>query len=305
MNLTLDSTQSASAANARRNHDGRTRCRAGQRALALVIVTGLFLAGCDTLSQDFDLIAQSFFPPSPGEAARMMEDPHDPDQRREGVTWISNSPFGGAEPYLRSYRDKVEHERDPTVLAAAIRALARHGMPDDAPLIARHLTHENRHVQWAAAKGLQRLHNPDVVAPLLAAVRQRENWVEVRIAAADALAQYPQDRVFQALVATLDARELALNQTAAESLRTLTGQEFDTDARAWINWYRSAEVDERFADRREYLYPTYQRDETFFERLAFWTSHHWETPQQPAGLRPESTRRTYQDEDDASDEADG
>ncbi len=278
---------------------------AGRAAIVTAGVTALVLsAGCDTLSQDFDLITQSFFPPSPGEAARMMSDPHDPDLRREGLTWIANSPFGGSEPYLNAYRGFVDpqsgpDERDPTVIAVALRALGRHGMPEDAPIIARQLEHENRHVQWEAAKALQRLHNPAVVSPLLDTLRDRGNWVEVRMAAADALAQYPQDRVFQALVAALDARELALNLAAARSLATLTGQDFGTDANRWVRWYNQLDVAQRFEGGSEYLYPTYSRDETFFERLAFWTSHNWETPQQPAGLRPASTRRTYEEEDDA------
>src|SRR5678816_4886273 len=85
------------------------------------------VAGCDTIGQDVGDLSSSFMPPKPADAARMMLDPHDPDKRREGTVLIANSPFGGAEVYLRAYRDYIQHETNPLVKAEAIRALGRHG----------------------------------------------------------------------------------------------------------------------------------------------------------------------------------
>ncbi|MDY7107653.1 MAG: hypothetical protein SYC29_03360 [Planctomycetota bacterium] len=121
----------------------------------------------------------------------------------------------------------------------------------------------------------------------------------MRIAVARALGQYPEDRVFQGLVAALDARELAVNVAARESLHTLTGQAHGLDPSQWLSWYNDAGGD-RFAGGKEYLYPTYQRRESWLEKLAFWTSRPIEQPAPPVGLRPESQRRTYQDEDEAN-----
>jgi hypothetical protein len=255
----------------------------------------LSMAGCDTIAQDIDLFTKNLFPPSPSEAAEMMIDPNDPDRRRAGVTWIANSPFGGAEAYLRQYRLMVETERDAIALAMAIRALARHGESDDATLIARQLTHPNQYVRWEAARGLQRLHNPAVVTDLLEVIRNPEELSDIRVAAAHALGQYPQDRVFQALIGALDARELAVNRTAAQSLSTLTGRDLGDDARDWLRWYNSVAPDERFADMREYRFTTYTRDETLLERLAFWHSPTFEQPAPPAGLAHADLRRTYDD----------
>lgn len=263
------------------------------------------MTGCETISQDFELLTRTLTPPSPSEAAEMMVNQHNPDLRREGVTWIANSTFGGAEPYLRQYRLMVELEQDPTALAAAIRALARHGEPDDATRIATRLNHPNEHVRWEAARGLQRLHNPDVVSDLLAALRSSEERSDVRVAAAHALGQYPQDRVFQALVSALDARELAVNQTAARSLATLTGWDFGDDAREWLRWYRNADRGERFADQREYRFATYMRDETWFERIVPWQVVQFEQPGLPAGLDSPDRRRTYDETDDGESSADG
>lgn len=271
--------------------------------ITAVLVSGL-ITGCDTIAQDFDLLTRNLIPPTPTEAAEMMVDQHNPDQRRAGVTWIANSPFGGADPYLRQYRLMVEIERDPTVLAAAVRALARHGEPDDAALISPHLAHANQHVRWETARGLQRLHNPVVVSDLLAVLRNAQERSDVRIAAAHALGQYPQDRVFQALVGALDSRELAVNQTAEQSLATLTGRDLGNDPSDWLEWYGSVAPRERFAEQREYRFTTYTRDETFFERIAFWQTTQFEQPAPPAGLRSPDRRETY-DNDHADDTVGG
>jgi HEAT repeat protein len=275
-----------------------SRLAAPRTGAVAVVVMMAALSGCDTIAQDFDLLARNLAPPTPTQAAEMMVDQHNPDQRRAGVTWIANSPFGGADPYLRQYRLMVEIERDPTALSAAIRALARHGEPSDATLLAPHLRHRNQHVRWEAARGLQRLHNPDVISDLLAVLRDGQERSDVRVAAAHALGQYPQDRVFQALVSALDARELAVNQTAEQSLATLTGRDLGNDPREWLEWYNSAPVQERFADQREYRFATYTRDETMFERIAFWQTVQFEQPAPPAGLRSPDQRRTYDDDAD-------
>lgn len=257
-------------------------------------------AGCQTISDDFADATGGLFPPSPTEAAQMMLDPHDPDRRREGTNWIGNSPFGGADVYVRAYRDYVQHEQHELVLVEAIRALARHGTPDDAPLIAKHLTHPNAQVRWQAARGLQRLHNPVVVNALLDRLRDESEEPDVRIAAAVAVGQYPQDRVFQALVSALLTRHLAINTAARESLVTLTSKDFGFEARDWMNWYN--QQNDPFAEQQAYLYPTYHRDYNWFEKLVMWSPKMQEQPAPPAGLRPSDQRSTYDDEDDQQEQ---
>ena len=251
--------------------------------------------GCDTIGQDFNAFTEGLMPPTPTEAARIMIDPNDPDNRRRGTLLIANSPFGGGEPYLKVYRDMAIHERDPLAKAAALAALGRHGVPDDAPIIAASLDDENRQVRWAAAQALQRIHNVAVVGDLLDVLRKDDEHMDTRIATAVAVGQYPQDRVFQGLISALDDRELALNLTARESLQTLTGEDFALEPSAWLGWYNDNA--EPFAGKQEYLYPTYQRGETWMERLAFWTTTTFEQPAPPAGLHPEGERRTYEDDD--------
>lgn len=269
-------------------------------ACLLLIAAPLSLPACDRVSQDLNDVTSSFFPPSPAEAARMMLDPYDPDRRREGTTLISNAPFGGEEIYLSAYRDNAQNESDPLVKASGLNALGRHGSPEDGVILAENLKHENVQVRWAAARALQRIHNPAAVRPMLASLGDVQEHVDVRMALAVALGQYPEESVFQGLVAALSARELALNLAAERSLELVTGQELGNDPRAWLAWRRS--TTEPFAGQRDYLFPTYSRKPTFVEWMTFWNKQIWEQPAPPAGLRPVTQRDTYPTDAEASPE---
>ncbi len=261
--------------------------------------------GCSSMGQDLSALGESIMPVNPDKAVRLMVDPHDPDNRRRGTVLIANSPFGGADAYLAMYRDRVENERDPLVKAASIGALGRYGGPEDAPRIAGALGDEQElQVRWEAAKALQRIHNPTVVSPLLQTLGDEGEQPDIRVATAVALGQYPQDRVFQGLIGALDAVELSVNLAAQQSLVMLTGEDFRLDPRAWLRWYNA--VEQPFARQQEYLYPTYQRRQTWLEKLAFWSTTTFEQPGPPAGLRPVSRRKTYPDSDEApADETGG
>ena len=261
----------------------------------------LLLPAC--VFDDFNDLGESFAPKTPTQAATDALNPYNPDLRREGVVLLSNAPFGGADVYLDMYRDYVEHETDPLVRAASITALGRHGMPEDAALIAPWMSPEvteSQNVRWVAAKALQRLHNPEVVEPLIEVlINSTENVGETKAAAAVALGQYPEDRVFQSLVVALDDRRLAVNVDAAQSLATLTGQSFGMDRIAWQRWYDSlSDKSTLFAAKQDYFYPTYDRDKLWFEYITFWIEQTYESPSQPAGLRATSgERRTWEDDE--------
>jgi hypothetical protein len=274
-----------------------------------VVAAGAVLAsGCETVSEDLSDFANSFSSVSPGEAARMAADLNDADRRRQGVLLLSNAPWGGADAYLKLYRDYAVSDGDPIVRAVSVRALARHGQPSDAPAVASNLTHESGQVRWEAAKGLQRLHATEVVGDMLRVLRNEQEEARIRAAIACGLAQYPEDRVFHALIGALDAEELSVNVASQRALVTLTGGDLGLDARVWLEWYnRTLANGDPFAGRQEYLYPTYQRDNTFLETMIFWSSNTYEEPAPPAGLHPADRRTTYQDdaEADGDDEDQG
>ena len=98
-------------------------------------------------------------------------------------------------------------------------------------------------------------------------------------------------------MAALESPRLSVNDASRRSLTTLTGVDHDLDGNAWLAWYNS--VANPFADQKEYLYPTYQREETFLEKMSFWSRKTYEKPAPPIGLES-SKRRTYQDSDEAT-----
>jgi len=260
------------------------------------------LIGC--VADDYQNLAEGFSPPTPRQAALMAVDQYDPDQRRRGITLLSNSPFGGAPDYLKLYRDYVIEDRDPLVRAASIKALARFGNTDDALLIAPWLNRSNEEsaqVRRAAALALQRLHNPSVVPTLLRTLRDQDEEGQVRTSVATALGQYPENQVFTGLISSLQANDLAINLSAAQSLHSLTGQVFGTDWDAWYEWGAAVvETNQNiFASMSVYEYPTYQHEERWWDNLIFWEHRIHERPDAPAGLKEASTRSTY-DEEDAS-----
>ena len=260
-----------------------------------VLLLPLFMGGCVT--DDFSEMSQGFTAPTPAEAARNALDPYNADKRREGVVLLANATFGGAAPYMKMYRDYVEHDKDPLVRAAAITALGRHGSPEDALLIAPLLERTldvHQHVRWTAALALQRLHNPAVVPDLIEAIVDQGEVGEVREACCGAMGQYPEDRVMHALFAALDTRELAVNAAAAQSLNELTGQDWGFDRTAWNTWYTAAIArGDAFTGQRDYTYPTYTRDLLWWAHVAFWVDWHFEKPPAPAGLEPIGTRSPY------------
>jgi hypothetical protein len=261
---------------------GRTRiapalARAGLASLALLA------AGCDQMSSDFGDASSSLFPPSPAEAGRWAVDDGDPENQRRGVLLLGNAGFGGEPVYVNLYRLYIEENSDPVVKATAIQALARHAAPDDALLIARQLDSKVEQIRVAAAKGLQRVHDPRVADAIWKKMINEEEVSAVRVELAVALAQYPTRVVFEALCAALDDRELAVNLAAANSLRLMTGADFGLDAPLWRRWADATPGALR-ADV-PYYYPTFQRELGFGDYLLFWAIPTFEEPGVPSGLR--------------------
>jgi hypothetical protein len=258
------------------NDVGDTRFVLGACGVLTLLALGT-VCGCDTAGQDIGE-ALKFNTPSPTQAAGWMFH-RDAEKRRLGISLISNSPFGGEEPYMKVYREAIV-DVDPMVRAASAHALGLHGQPEDAPLLATALTDTAQLVRWESAKGLQRIYNDAAVAPLIeAAVNDAD--VDVRMAAATALGQYKERRVIEALIRGLDDRSLGVAFHARRSLNVLTGENFGTNPVAWLEWSRN--VSEPFAKGRVYTYPVYTRDRTLLETITPFGRKTFEEPGVPAG----------------------
>jgi len=256
---------------------GRTRIP------ALLATAACALAGCDQMSSDFGDASNALFPPSPAEAGRWAVDDSDPENQRRGVLLLGNSSFGGDTVYVNLYRLYIEENTDPVVKATAIQALARHAGADDAQLIAKQLDSTVEQIRIAAAKALQRVHDPRVADTIWKKMINEEEPAAVRVELAIALGQYPSRDVFEALCSALDDRELAVNLAAANSLRLLTGADFGLEPALWRSW-ADATASPLRADV-PYYYPTFERQLGFGDYLMFWAIPTFEEPGVPSGLR--------------------
>lgn len=256
--------------------------------LVAPLVCSLLLGGCGTFDGvprgSKSLLAVLKPQTSPSEAAEMATDPYNAENRFRGTTLLSNADFGGSPVYIDLYLDGVE-DPDPGVRTAAIRALGRHGDPEHAPLIIEGLKDENRLVRIEAARALQRVHSEDAVSPLIEAIDiDNESDADVRAASADALGQYRENRVVQALIGALRDPRLAVNNRVQKSLLTLTGQNFGIDRRMWIDWYN--ETDDVFAAAQTYTYPIFSRKRRPIEYLPLVAPPPNETTSTPVGVDP-------------------
>lgn len=242
--------------------------------------------------------------PSPAEAARMATDEFDPNRRYRGMLLLANAPFAGEDVYIRAF-EAATTDADEGVRAAGARGLANHGSPRHATELALLLDDSSELVRLEAARGLQRLHNPVVVDALLARLAERadpaaaearpgerrlvrvEPSEAVRAEAADALGQYREVRVVEALIAALDDPDLSVNRNALRSLWTLTGQrDLPPDRRRWVAWLETArEPSAVLAQGSDYQYPVFTRGKYLYEYipLPIFPPAPIETPASPAG----------------------
>lgn len=260
--------------------------RAGPFHLPLLATVAVSLSGCGGLDLEAargteGLLQIAFTQTTPAEAAAMALDPYDPNRRYRGTLLLANAYFASEPVYIALFEERVS-DSDPGVRAAAVRGLANHGGPEHVPLLVASLDDKDRLVRFEAARGLQRLHNPIAVTPLLRRIRiETEPDAAIRAEAAAALGQYAQGRVLDALVELIDDRDLVVQRNALDSLETLTGQVFGLDRKAWTEWVSRAT--DPFAQRTAYEYPVYSRKKHLYEYLPFIPPPPNEIASTPAG----------------------
>ncbi len=215
----------------------------------------------------------------------MAIDPYNAENRYKGTLMLANAPFAGGEVYQKLFADNIK-DPDPGVRAAATRGLGLHGRPDQVPMILERLEDPDTDVRIEATRALQRLHNPDAVDGLLDHLDPaKETEPYVRAGAAEALGQYPENRVIERLIAALDDDSLAVNRSTRSSLRTLTGQDFGVDRASWQDWYKAQQ--RVFAAQAVYEYPVFRRSKKWYEFVPFVPPPPNEPKATPAGLLSE------------------
>jgi hypothetical protein len=216
----------------------------GIAAMTLVCLSG----GCsiaDNAKKNFGEFAQRVKDiatnNTASDAAQKMEDPYFPDERRDGIARLANRSFGRGEPYTDRYRQIAQTDKDYLVRAAAIRAL-NHSRDESArPIFVEALDAPEPAVRLEAAKALANVPEESAIPKLLKIVDNPNENKDLRIAATDALKHYRRQEVARALVAQLNARDFSVAWQARQSLRALTGRDYQYDEAAWLGLFSGAE----------------------------------------------------------------
>jgi len=266
-------------------HDYQAITLSRWSAMAVVFYV-IALGGCAETNKPLGKLLGALRSMTPAEAARQAFDLYDADKRRQGVTALDAAPFGGEEAYVRMYRVLVDDD-DPTVRAACIKALGRHGNVEDAQILIDAISNpaEMSIVRWEAAKALGMIHNPIAISPLCAAANthKEEADADVRMAAAKALGQYAKPVVVQVLIGALNDRDFGVVLASHHSLYILTGQNFGANSEDWLHWVEGHN-NQLFEDQRAYTYKPYTKPKGLMDKIKFWKQDEPIKPLVPKGL---------------------
>lgn len=261
------------------------------RTPALLFIAALSLVGVSCNSNPLGLrpgatsVLQVGADPTPAEAVDMALDKHSPDRRYKGTLLLAKQRFAGESVYVELFAERARDE-DPGVRAAATRALGLHGRAEHGPLLIERLADADAAVREEAARALQRIHVPDALSPLLGAtLAENEAETSVRTEAARALGQFQNPRALEGLIGIIDDESLAVNMATLYSLRTLTGQDFGLDRRAWQTWYN--QTSDYFVAGSAYLYPSFSRGKKWFEHIPFVPPPPTDPQGLPIGVSPD------------------
>ncbi len=277
------------------NARARTSVRALRAAAAIALLGGLItLPACMSsevraqMAAGDSILAPIFKQFSPADAAAWAADPYDADKRARGMSMLANAPFGGAEAYVKLYRERLNDDNAP-VRATACRSLGLHGASEDVPRIVPLARAEEPLVRLDAVRALQRLHNRAAIPVLIERLNlEKESEPEIRAEAASALGQYPEDRVLQSLIIALADPSLLVNKNAQDALRTLTGNDdLPADRKLWVDWAKLNETP--FAHRRAYVFPVFWREKRWLDYVPFMPAIPNETASTPVGFSLEQT----------------
>jgi hypothetical protein len=173
---------------------------------------------------------------TPLAAARQMQDPTSPDQRRVGILYLTDRNWGRQGVYLEAYRQLALNDPDDLVRATAVRALNRARDHEAGALFIKALGDPSATVRIEAAKALANIPDPDAVDALSSRLADSAENKDVRIAAADALREYKTLPVVQSLIRRLSDREFAVAWQSRISLWFMTGQDFEYDQAGWLGY---------------------------------------------------------------------
>jgi hypothetical protein len=177
-----------------------------------------------------------------GRAARRMEDPYYPDERRDGINYLVHRNYGKKAPYTTRYEQIAVSDPDYLVRATAVRALNRARDAEATKVFISALGDDSPMVRMEGAKALVNVPDPAAVAPLIRALQDPSEDRDVRIAAADALRHYKDLQTARTLVNMLAERNFGVAWQSRRSLVALTGRDLGYDESQWLMYLTGTEV---------------------------------------------------------------
>lgn len=260
-------------------------------ALLLVLPLGVVaLSGCGSgpqiTAQDAGVTERSDELTDAQRTVLTAGDPNaHPDARREALITIATSSAADEPVYVDFYRAMLaDPTTDATVAAVAAAALGNHGLPEDTGRLTPLLTRDESFLRWQAAVSLQRLHNPQAIAPLITAATGDED-PDVRMAAATALGQYPRREVFDSLTTALDDRDYGVSRAARQTLSLITQHDAGDDPRSWRD-YANQNVGTLFNQPGPFTYTPYPPQRGLLSSIILFWQKPVAEPRFPTGYTP-------------------
>lgn len=166
--------------------------------------------------------------------ARTLASPDStPDALREALLGLAEYEHGREPPYTEAYAQFARGSQHALVRASAVRALSISRHAESTPLFIELLDDPDMRVRLEAAKALANVPDDAAIEPLIAVATSRDEDIDVRIATVDALKHYESAEARRALVALLEAEEFSLSWQARRSLVTGMKQDHGFDVEAW------------------------------------------------------------------------
>jgi HEAT repeat protein len=185
---------------------------------------------------------------SPQEALAAIRESRDPGLRRAAFEYLGNPRHLGGEA---GDRDEVttilglalQSEAEPQTRILILESMTHLGSPQRVEAMSPAVTDKEPAVRAAACRHLGRTGSPEAAAklePLLVS----DSSLDVRLAAADALAHIPTRPAALSLLAGLEDSDVAIRYRCRESLKQITGKDHSSDVGQWQQEIQTANFEE-------------------------------------------------------------
>jgi hypothetical protein len=199
-----------------------------QGVRGLTMATALLLAGCSVASH---LPGWPFFGAKEDKTSYLTPPKQIARLRETAETAPAKSP-AERERIAVDLGRWMRDEKDPILREEIVRALARIDAPTAKRLLGAALQDPVAPIRVAAVEAIAEQGGPGAVE-ILGAALQKDDNIDVRLAAARGLGKLKDPRAMPALAAALESPDPALQYRAMQSLKSATGKDFGDDVSAW------------------------------------------------------------------------